>query len=555
MTQDTRKDPRAKVLTMTVRYKSATVDEFIEQYSLDISRGGIFIKTSSPFAPGTLLKFEIRIAEDRTVLQGIGRVVWKREPAEADAGGGKPAGMGVKFIKIDDASKQVIEDLVTQNAQSGEAYEVGLREEKVAAKAGPEESAPAGEGAARKATMIGLGGLDANAVIAAAMAEAEKSGSAKAEGERADAEEPSEEKPAASFFPETDSEADMPPPEERTVMRQAAELLEEALLGAGGTMDEIGSIGAEPLVDETGQGSGLDLSKSPTPSAYPPPRSTPPTQSFAEIPDDVPSMHGLPDLDDDEVAEEAAALAATDDAPDSVDTESEGAAAAVEPEKDEVSTPRPAPAAPVPPVVPVSTRGESAETKSGGGRAFVYLGLVAAAAVGVYFLMGDSSESSAPKEAQVPAMTEPAEPAKQEESAEAPPAEGEPAAESEGPATEEGEEEAEKAAAPEESDPKDEKPEEVAPTQPAAAPAPKPAPKPAPPAPQAAPKPAPKPAPPAPEAAPKPAPKPKPAAESPPAPAPKPAAKPAAPPAEKAEPAPKPKPKPAPPPPADDNPY
>src|SRR5690606_1531752 len=28
MAQDTRKDPRAKVLTMTVRYKSATIDEF-----------------------------------------------------------------------------------------------------------------------------------------------------------------------------------------------------------------------------------------------------------------------------------------------------------------------------------------------------------------------------------------------------------------------------------------------------------------------------------------------------------------------------------------------
>jgi len=53
MAQDTRKDPRAKVLSMTVRYKSATVDEFIEHHSHDVSRGGIFIKTPSPFPPGT----------------------------------------------------------------------------------------------------------------------------------------------------------------------------------------------------------------------------------------------------------------------------------------------------------------------------------------------------------------------------------------------------------------------------------------------------------------------------------------------------------------------
>ncbi len=61
MGQETRKDPRAKVLTMTVRYKSATLDEFIEHHSHDVSRGGMFIKTPSPFPPGTLLKFEVKI--------------------------------------------------------------------------------------------------------------------------------------------------------------------------------------------------------------------------------------------------------------------------------------------------------------------------------------------------------------------------------------------------------------------------------------------------------------------------------------------------------------
>src|SRR5262249_62225217 len=111
MAQDTRKDPRAKVLSMTVRYKSATVDEFIEHHSHDVSRGGIFIKTPSPFPPGTLLKFEIRIQDEQAVLAGVGRVVWKREPAEA-RGAETPAGMGVKFIKIDDKSKGLISRLV-----------------------------------------------------------------------------------------------------------------------------------------------------------------------------------------------------------------------------------------------------------------------------------------------------------------------------------------------------------------------------------------------------------------------------------------------------------
>src|SRR6202035_4570996 len=61
MTQDTRKDRRVKIVSLNVRYKSATVDEFIENHSYDVSKGGIFIKPPAPFPPGTLLKFEIRI--------------------------------------------------------------------------------------------------------------------------------------------------------------------------------------------------------------------------------------------------------------------------------------------------------------------------------------------------------------------------------------------------------------------------------------------------------------------------------------------------------------
>src|SRR5450432_3953602 len=68
MSQDTRKDPRAKIVSLNVRYKSATVDEFIDNHAMDVSKGGIFIKTSTPFPQGTLLKFEIRLAGDQSVI-------------------------------------------------------------------------------------------------------------------------------------------------------------------------------------------------------------------------------------------------------------------------------------------------------------------------------------------------------------------------------------------------------------------------------------------------------------------------------------------------------
>src|SRR3984957_180626 len=120
MTEDTRKDKRAKIVSLNVRYKSATVDEFIENHSHDVSKGGLFIKTPTPFPPGTLIKFEIRIANDKAVIMGVGRVVWKREASQS--AGDRPSGMGVKFIKIDDSSRQLIDRVVAEKEGAGAAY-------------------------------------------------------------------------------------------------------------------------------------------------------------------------------------------------------------------------------------------------------------------------------------------------------------------------------------------------------------------------------------------------------------------------------------------------
>src|SRR5687767_2383773 len=146
MAQETRKDPRAKVLTMTVRYKSANLDEFIEHHSHDVSRGGMFIKTPSPFPAGTLLKFEVRISADQRVMQGVGRVVWKRDPA--DSHDPQPPGMGVKFIKIDEASRAVIDQLVAKAGGAPTAFDKGGEGASVAAAAPAPAPAPAPAAAA-----------------------------------------------------------------------------------------------------------------------------------------------------------------------------------------------------------------------------------------------------------------------------------------------------------------------------------------------------------------------------------------------------------------------
>ena len=288
MTQDTRKDRRVKIVSLNVRYKSATVDEFIENHAHDVSRGGIFIKTGNPFPPGTLLKFEIRLASDQAVIAGVGRIVWKRDAGAAT--GERPAGMGVKFIKIDEPSKVVIDRLMNTRVDAGKAFEsveeVATAPEGAAARtlppgrsrtpvpgtvpttvpprAGPPRTktpaagmplqgvvaAAKGAGAvpatasgapfARKATMMGLG---VASPVPAAPSNPPAAGSATRSPFPAAPSVPP--RPGASgsgaMFPKTESEKEMPPKEEQTVMRQAAELLEDALREAGGSMAEVGT--------------------------------------------------------------------------------------------------------------------------------------------------------------------------------------------------------------------------------------------------------------------------------------------------------------------------
>jgi uncharacterized protein (TIGR02266 family) len=287
MTQDTRKDRRVKIVSLNVRYKSATVDEFIENHAHDVSRGGIFIKTANPFPSGTLLKFEIRLASDQAVIAGVGRVVWKR-----DAGvlGEHPSGMGVKFIKIDDPSKVVIDRLVNTREDAGKAYEneggtvssdpaaslqsmpprsplppavsppraTGARSMSpgtgMPAPAKVAASTPPGSPLARKGTIMGMGASKAPPSPSSPPGSPSSPPFGRSPLTPISSVPPRPGVPSP-MFPRLDADDPHAAKQEPTVMKQAAELLEEALREAGGSMDEIGS---NPLFSVSGEARSAD---------------------------------------------------------------------------------------------------------------------------------------------------------------------------------------------------------------------------------------------------------------------------------------------------------
>jgi uncharacterized protein (TIGR02266 family) len=116
-----RKDRRAPA-SLKVKYKSATVDDFIEQFGTDVSRGGIFIKTKKPLEAGALLKFEFQLQDGSAVLHGVGRVAWRR--LEQQARPDLPAGMGIKFFKLSDQSRVVVERIESRFSGNKSRYEI-----------------------------------------------------------------------------------------------------------------------------------------------------------------------------------------------------------------------------------------------------------------------------------------------------------------------------------------------------------------------------------------------------------------------------------------------
>jgi uncharacterized protein (TIGR02266 family) len=119
---ETRRDHRAPI-ALKIRYKSASVDEFVEHYAADISRGGVFIKSKTPLDVGTLLKFELQLKDETELVAGVGRVVWIRKLE--DAFEDHPAGMGIKFVKMDGQSRSFVEELVAKRGPSIGRFDEG----------------------------------------------------------------------------------------------------------------------------------------------------------------------------------------------------------------------------------------------------------------------------------------------------------------------------------------------------------------------------------------------------------------------------------------------
>jgi len=111
---NTRTGKRTPV-TLKIKFKSETLEQFIERYAVDVSQGGIFIRTKEPLAVGTQMRFEFQLRDASPLIGGEGTVVWTRENDPS-----RPAiapGMGVRFDRLAEGSQGVLERILAEKAK------------------------------------------------------------------------------------------------------------------------------------------------------------------------------------------------------------------------------------------------------------------------------------------------------------------------------------------------------------------------------------------------------------------------------------------------------
>jgi uncharacterized protein (TIGR02266 family) len=118
MSEPTPTAPRGPT-NLRIKFRSASLDQFIERYAVDVSRGGIFIRTREPLPVDTRLRLEFQLQDSTPLLAGEGTVVWIREhdPTRENV----TPGMGVRFDKLTPETQPTLEKILAEKTRLEQA--------------------------------------------------------------------------------------------------------------------------------------------------------------------------------------------------------------------------------------------------------------------------------------------------------------------------------------------------------------------------------------------------------------------------------------------------
>lgn len=109
-------ESRRVPLERRITLKFQNRDGFVNEYAANVSLKGMFITAWVPEPCGSVFLFEVQVADRQRLIHGVGEVVWVREAEEAPD---RPSGMGIRFLKLDEASREVISGMVEVHVRRG----------------------------------------------------------------------------------------------------------------------------------------------------------------------------------------------------------------------------------------------------------------------------------------------------------------------------------------------------------------------------------------------------------------------------------------------------
>jgi uncharacterized protein (TIGR02266 family) len=107
MSTDERRRHERTPLSMLVQFRFDSFDDFLAEYSFNISPGGIFIRTAEPREQGAFIYLQFSLRNGSRLIEGLGRVVRVNAIGTAEL----PMGMGVEFVNFDAESMALINDI------------------------------------------------------------------------------------------------------------------------------------------------------------------------------------------------------------------------------------------------------------------------------------------------------------------------------------------------------------------------------------------------------------------------------------------------------------
>ena len=100
-------------LSLLVQYRFNTVQDFLSEYAVNMSTGGMYIKTDGPREIGELIYFQFVLMGGDKLIEGLGRVTWS-------SGDPKSSGVGIEFVNMDDESMDLIRQIVADKSKKAD---------------------------------------------------------------------------------------------------------------------------------------------------------------------------------------------------------------------------------------------------------------------------------------------------------------------------------------------------------------------------------------------------------------------------------------------------